>query len=150
MLGIALSLSQLAKMLCLSYYCLFLLFKGTGEKLRTGSAWKRGWWWRQEGEMTQTMYAPVNKWIIFKKKKKMGVIARNPPSRSFMIECNFPKPFMKGTQRWAANNPQAGWRVSLWLLTGRVERHRSHWQNSWEFLDLEKSCCTWNLAVCFL
>jgi hypothetical protein len=27
-------------MLCLSYYCLFVLFKGTGEKCRTGSAWK--------------------------------------------------------------------------------------------------------------
>jgi hypothetical protein len=27
-------------MLCLSYYCLFLLSNGTGEKYRTGSAWK--------------------------------------------------------------------------------------------------------------
>jgi hypothetical protein len=27
-------------MLCFSYYCLFLLFKGTGEKHRTHSAWK--------------------------------------------------------------------------------------------------------------
>jgi hypothetical protein len=27
-------------MLCLSYYCLFLLFNGTGEKHRTGFAWK--------------------------------------------------------------------------------------------------------------
>jgi hypothetical protein len=27
-------------MLCLSYYCLFLFFNGTGEKHRTGSAWK--------------------------------------------------------------------------------------------------------------
>jgi hypothetical protein len=25
----------------LSYYCVFLLFKGTGEKRRTGSAWKQ-------------------------------------------------------------------------------------------------------------
>jgi hypothetical protein len=51
-------------MLCLSYYCLFLLFKGTGEKCRTGFAWKGvggGWGWEQEGEMTQTMYAYVNK-----------------------------------------------------------------------------------------
>jgi hypothetical protein len=43
MLGISsvlLFLSQLAKMLWLSYYCLFLLFKGTGKKHRTGSAWK--------------------------------------------------------------------------------------------------------------
>jgi hypothetical protein len=29
-------------MLCLSYYCLFLLFNGIGEKRRTGSAWKSG------------------------------------------------------------------------------------------------------------
>jgi hypothetical protein len=29
-------------MLCLSYYSLFLFFNGTGEKLRTGSAWKAG------------------------------------------------------------------------------------------------------------
>jgi hypothetical protein len=56
-------------MLCLSYYCLFLLFNGTEEKHRTGSAWKgEGEWGRvgagAEGEMTQTMYARVNKWII--------------------------------------------------------------------------------------
>jgi hypothetical protein len=37
-LSVYLSLSQLAKMLCLSYYCLFILFNGTGEKQRTGSA----------------------------------------------------------------------------------------------------------------
>jgi hypothetical protein len=29
-------------MLCLSYYCLLLLFNGTGEKHKTGSAWKGG------------------------------------------------------------------------------------------------------------
>jgi hypothetical protein len=29
-------------MLCLSYYCLFLLFNITGENHRTGSAWKGG------------------------------------------------------------------------------------------------------------
>jgi hypothetical protein len=33
---------KLAKMLCLSYYCLCLLFNKIGEKGRTGSAWKRG------------------------------------------------------------------------------------------------------------
>jgi hypothetical protein len=27
-------------MLCLSYYCLYLLFNGTGENHRTDSAWK--------------------------------------------------------------------------------------------------------------
>jgi hypothetical protein len=59
-------------MLYLSYYCYFLLINGTGEKLRTGSAWKGegrvekwGWEREQEGEMTQTMYAHVNKLIIF-------------------------------------------------------------------------------------
>jgi hypothetical protein len=71
MLGISvsLSLSQLAKMLCLSYYCLCLLFNKIGEKGRTGSVWKRGglgeegWGRRQEEEMTQSMYAHVNIWI---------------------------------------------------------------------------------------
>jgi hypothetical protein len=59
--------AELAKMLCLSYYCLFLLFNRTGEKHRTGSTWKGGgrrgkrWEWGQEGEMTQTMYAHVNR-----------------------------------------------------------------------------------------
>jgi hypothetical protein len=33
-------LFQLAKMPFLSYYRLFLLFNGTEEKCRTGSAWK--------------------------------------------------------------------------------------------------------------
>jgi hypothetical protein len=47
--------------------CLCLLFNKIGEKGRTGSAWKQGWWGgkdgggRQEGEMTQTMYAHMNK-----------------------------------------------------------------------------------------
>jgi hypothetical protein len=42
-LGISLEIAtliQLAKMLCLSYYCLCLLFNKTGEKGRTGSVWK--------------------------------------------------------------------------------------------------------------
>jgi hypothetical protein len=51
-------------MICFSY-CLFLFFNGNGEKRRTGSAWKRGvrdgWRWRQKGEMTQTMYAHIDK-----------------------------------------------------------------------------------------
>jgi hypothetical protein len=47
-LSALLSLSQLAKMLCLSYYCLYLLFNKIGEKGSTDSAWKgggrgRGW-----------------------------------------------------------------------------------------------------------
>jgi hypothetical protein len=33
---------KLAKILCLSYYCLYLLFNKIGEEDRTGSAWKRG------------------------------------------------------------------------------------------------------------
>jgi hypothetical protein len=49
-------------MLCLSYYCLFLLFSRTGETHRTGSAWKGGGWGKggTGGEMIQTMYAHVN------------------------------------------------------------------------------------------
>jgi hypothetical protein len=45
MLGISLysyPYVKLAKMLCLSYYCLCLLFNKTGEEGRTGSAWKQG------------------------------------------------------------------------------------------------------------
>jgi hypothetical protein len=33
---------KLAKMICLSYYCLCLLFNKIGEEGRTGSAWKQG------------------------------------------------------------------------------------------------------------
>jgi hypothetical protein len=53
MLGISLysySYLKLAKTLCLSYYCLFLLFNKTGEEGRTGSAWKRGRWSGGKGE----------------------------------------------------------------------------------------------------
>jgi hypothetical protein len=38
-----LSLSQLAKMLCLSYYCLYFLSNKIRDKGRTDSAWKQGW-----------------------------------------------------------------------------------------------------------
>jgi hypothetical protein len=54
-------------LLCLSYYCLCLLFNKIGEKVRTGSAWKRGRCGGEGGggkqgrEMVQTMYAHVNK-----------------------------------------------------------------------------------------
>jgi hypothetical protein len=47
MLGIALygyPCLKLAKMLCLSYYLLCLLFNKIGEEGRTGSAWKQGEW----------------------------------------------------------------------------------------------------------
>jgi hypothetical protein len=62
-------LSHLAKILYLSYYCLCLLFNKIGEKGRTGSAWKGGGWGKREGkggeggEMTQTIYAHMNKLI---------------------------------------------------------------------------------------
>jgi hypothetical protein len=55
---------KLAKVLCLSYYCLCLLFKKTGEEGRTGSAKKQGGWGRGRGdrrEMAKTMYALMNK-----------------------------------------------------------------------------------------
>jgi hypothetical protein len=48
-LSVKLSLAQLAKMLCLSYYCLCLLFNKIGEKSRTGSAWKQGGSGEREG-----------------------------------------------------------------------------------------------------
>jgi hypothetical protein len=38
---------KLAKMLCLSYYCLYFLFNKIGEEGRTGSAWKRRGWGRE-------------------------------------------------------------------------------------------------------
>jgi hypothetical protein len=61
------SLSQLAKMLCLSYYCLCLLFNKIGGKGRTGFAWKQGGLGGEGGvggkggEMAQAMYAHMNK-----------------------------------------------------------------------------------------
>jgi hypothetical protein len=43
MLGISLyPYVKLAKPLCLSYCCLYLLFNKTGEEGRADSAWKRG------------------------------------------------------------------------------------------------------------
>jgi hypothetical protein len=57
---------KLGKTLCLSYYCLCLLFNKIGEEGRTGSPWKqvggvRGRGLGTEGEMAQTMYAHMNK-----------------------------------------------------------------------------------------
>jgi hypothetical protein len=52
MLGISLysyPYLKLAKMLCLSYYCLCFLFNNIGEEGRKGSAWKRGEWEREGG-----------------------------------------------------------------------------------------------------
>jgi NAD-dependent SIR2 family protein deacetylase len=37
-------------MLCLSYYCLCLLFNKIGENGGAGSAWKSGWWGRRMRE----------------------------------------------------------------------------------------------------
>jgi hypothetical protein len=52
-------------MLCLSYYCLCLLFNKIAEKGRTGSALKQGGvegkGREQGGEMDQKMYAHMNK-----------------------------------------------------------------------------------------
>jgi hypothetical protein len=42
---------KLAKMPCLSYYCLCLLFNKIGEEGRTGSAWKRGGVGREREEV---------------------------------------------------------------------------------------------------
>jgi hypothetical protein len=45
MLGISLynyPYFKLAKMLCLSYYCLCLFFNKIGQEGKTGSAWKKG------------------------------------------------------------------------------------------------------------
>jgi hypothetical protein len=53
---------KLAKMLYLSYYCLYLLFNKIGEEGRTGSAWKQGRCGVREkageqgGEMAQCMH----------------------------------------------------------------------------------------------
>jgi hypothetical protein len=77
MLGISLysyPYRKLAKTLCLSYYYLCLLFSKIGEEGRTGLAWKQGRWGGegegrgQWGEMTQTMYAHMNKKIKRKKR----------------------------------------------------------------------------------
>jgi hypothetical protein len=67
MLGISLysyPYLKLTKTLCLSYYCLCLVFNKTGEEGKPGSTWKqeglregRG----QGGEMAQTMYTHTNK-----------------------------------------------------------------------------------------
>jgi hypothetical protein len=69
-----LSLPQLAKTFCLSYYCLCLLVNKIGEKCKTGSSSKQRGWDVEEGgvghggEMAQTMCAHMNKCI--KKEKK--------------------------------------------------------------------------------
>jgi hypothetical protein len=62
-LSVYLSLSQVAKMLCLSYYC--YVFSSTklekrAEQVLSGSEGGGGRGRRQEGEMTQTMYAHMN------------------------------------------------------------------------------------------
>jgi hypothetical protein len=60
-LSVKLTLYQLAKMLCLSYF-LCLLFNKIGEKGRTGSSWKQEEWGGegggggQGGEMAQCMH----------------------------------------------------------------------------------------------
>jgi hypothetical protein len=57
-------------MLCLSYYCLCLLFNKIGEKGTISDAYKRdgvggrGRGRGQGGEIAQTMYAHVNKYSL--------------------------------------------------------------------------------------
>jgi hypothetical protein len=48
-LSALLSISQLAKMLCPSYYCLYCLFNKIRDKGRTVSAWKQGGRGDEEG-----------------------------------------------------------------------------------------------------
>jgi hypothetical protein len=50
-----------AKMLCPSYYCLHSLFNKIRDKGRTVSAWKKERMRCRGGEMTQTLYAHMNK-----------------------------------------------------------------------------------------
>jgi hypothetical protein len=56
---------KLAKMLCLSYYLLCLLFNKIGEKGRTVSAWKPGRLGKRGlkkgGEMAQIIHTHMNK-----------------------------------------------------------------------------------------
>jgi hypothetical protein len=50
-ISVFLSLSQLAKMLCPSYYCLYSLLNKIRDKVRTVSAWKQGGRREREGGM---------------------------------------------------------------------------------------------------
>jgi hypothetical protein len=59
-LSVYISLSQLAKTLCLSYYCLCLLFNKIGEKGRTGSAWEQGGCGEREGARGRGRNDPNN------------------------------------------------------------------------------------------
>jgi hypothetical protein len=51
---------KLAKMLCLPYYCLCLLFNKIGEEGKTSSAWKRGGGVRGRGQGTGRQNGPNN------------------------------------------------------------------------------------------
>jgi hypothetical protein len=55
-----LGISQLAKTLCLPYYCLCLLFNKIGKKGKTVSAWKRGGWGEREGQEGRGRNDPNN------------------------------------------------------------------------------------------
>jgi hypothetical protein len=59
-------------MLCLSYYCLFLLFNGNGEKSRTGSAWKGGGLGNRVGAGAGSRNDPNNVCICEKMNNKKG------------------------------------------------------------------------------
>jgi hypothetical protein len=82
-LSVYLSLSQLAKMLCLPYYVYVLSsikLELRAEQVLPGSKW--GWagegGGRQGGEMTQTMYAHMNK-----EGKKSKIEAKNGEKKGF-------------------------------------------------------------------
>jgi hypothetical protein len=74
-LSVQLPLSQLAKTLCLSYYCLYLLFNKIGEKDRTGSAWKKGGggWGRGHGAGRRNDLNNLCTYEYMNKEKKLVV-----------------------------------------------------------------------------
>jgi hypothetical protein len=70
---------KLVKTPCLSHYCICILFNKTRAKGRTGCASKWVGWGEegrgggQRGEMAQTMYVHMNKWIKKNNKKLEGI-----------------------------------------------------------------------------
>jgi hypothetical protein len=57
---------KLAKMPCLSYYCLYLLLSKIGEEGRTASVWKQGKWGEEGGSWGQGKEWPkqrMHMWI---------------------------------------------------------------------------------------
>jgi hypothetical protein len=126
---------KLAKTLCLSYYCLCLLYHKIGEEGRTGSAWKQGGCREggQGGEMAQTMYAHLNKWIKnFKTKARSDKVkewARNITLLNFQL-------FLLGVR--------GPWMPKLlqWIL---LKSNAKKWKKSsatiyWEPVNIQAPC----------